>query len=359
MTLKHCIIHHIERAVPGADVNITVREQENNCAGAAYSLFEQCKQSYQRSSQKQYGHFDREQGDNPVPGWLKEQQQGKSPFARISQRMLEQLQQKLEDNDEAFSAHIMMALETVMEQEQLYIFWINHVEASHIDSDLGVAATQYIDTARLHYGARLYVDEWLEQESQKYLSIITSRGNKNLSDAFSHFIGFSTGVDLVQDTSEFLNIIDLYAQSLPEEKTSEHKEKILDYCVEQDKQGFPVVFEDISSQLNEDSPSEFANFVIDKQQSPKTEIYTDRNSLKRYVRYFGRDKNMSISFSADMYGQDIIYDEQAGTLTIKQIPKSLKQQLKGSSDLQSSGLQSSDSQNATDQNSTTPQNVDA
>ena len=41
MTLKHCIIHHIERTVPGADVVTQLREQENNCAGSAYSLFEQ------------------------------------------------------------------------------------------------------------------------------------------------------------------------------------------------------------------------------------------------------------------------------------------------------------------------------
>ena len=330
MALQHCIIHYIERAVPGADVTTTLREQENNCAGPAYSLFEQCKQSYQRSSQKQYGHFDREQADNPLPGWLKDQQQGKSSYARTSQRMMEQLQQKLQDNDEAFSAHIMFALETVMEQPQWYMFWINHVTANHIDSDLEVATTQYIDSAKLQYGARLFIDEWLEQDSQKYLSLLGSRGNKNLSDAFGDFIGFSTGLDLVEDTSEFLGIIDQYTQTLPDEKVSEQKEKIIDYCVEQDKQGFPVVFEEISSQLDESAPTKFASFVTDRQQAPKAEIYTDRGSLKRYMRYFGRDKNMSISFSAEMYGQDIVYDEQAGTLTIKQIPKSLRQQLKGS-----------------------------
>ncbi|MFA7555444.1 MAG: nucleoid-associated protein [Spongiibacteraceae bacterium] len=328
MALKHCIIHHIERSAPGAKVITSLREQDNNSAGAAYSLFEQLKQSFQRSSQKQYGHFDRDRSDNPMPGWIKEQQQGKSSFSRISQRMLEQLQQMLEANDEAFSAHIMFALESVMDQDQLFIFWVNHVDATHIDNNLEVSATQYIDGNKLPYAARLYLDEWLEQDSQKYLSIIASRGNKNLSDAFSGFVGFSTGIDIKEETHEFLNIVDQFTENLPVEQSSEYKGKILDYCIEQDKQGVPVVFEDISSQLNEKEPEQFASFVTTKQQSPKAEIYTDRSSLKRYVRYFGRDKNMSISFSADMFGQDIIYDEAAGTLTIKQLPKSLQQQLK-------------------------------
>ena len=331
MTLKHCIIHQIERPVPGAELTTTVRDTENNSAGPAYSLFEQLKQSYQRSSQKQYGYFDSELSDNPVPGWLQEQQQGKSPFAKTSQRLLQQLQQKLGDNDEAFSAYIMIAVETVMDQQQLYIFWFNHVEAAHIDNTLDIAPSQYIDSHKILYGARLFVEEWLEEDSKKYLSIITRRGNKNLSDAFSAFVGFSTGADLVVETSEFLTIVDEYAESLPEEKTTDYKGKIIDYCVEQDKQGAAVVFEDISTQLNQQQPKEFADFVSSKQESPKAEIYTDRGSLKRYVRYFGRDKNMSISFSADMFGQNIVYDEATGTLTIKEIPKSLKQQLKNSS----------------------------
>ena len=330
MTLKHCILHHIERTIPGAEVTTTLKEQENNTATAIHSLFEQLKQSYQRSSQKQYGHFDTNLSDNPTPQWLKEQQQGKSSFSRISQRMLEHLQTQLDGNDEAFSAHILIALETIMEQEQLYIFWINHVEALHINTELEVASSQYIDSAKLQYGTRIYLDEWLEEESQKYLSLIINRGNKNLSDAFSSFIGFSSGIDLKEDTSEFLNIVDQYVESLPEDKSSDYKGKILDYCVDQDKQGFPVVFEEISNQLNEQAPAEFSSFIAEKQQAPKQEIYTDRSSLKRYIRFFGRDKDMSISFSADMYGQDIVYDEHADTLTIKRIPKSLKQQLKGS-----------------------------
>jgi nucleoid-associated protein len=329
MTLKHCIIHHIERSAPGGDVLTELRDQENNCAGPAYSLFEQLKQSFQRSSQKQYGHFDKDLAENPLPGWLKDQQQGKSPFAKISHRMIEQLQQKLGGCDDAVSAHIMIALETVMDQDQLSIFWINHVEATHIDNAMEVGSAQYIDGNKLQYAARIYIDEWLEEDSQKYLSIISSRGNKNISDAFQGFVGFSTGVDLVEETGEFLTIVDQYAETLPEEKIQDYRGKILDYCVEQDKQGSPVVFEEISEQLNESQPKEFADFISTNQKQPKTEIYTDRNSLKRYVRYFGRDKNMSISFSSNLFGENIIYDEASGTLTIKEIPKSLKQQLKG------------------------------
>lgn len=327
MSLKHCIIHHIERPVPGAEVVTRLRDGENPTTDATFSLFEQLKQSFQRSSLKQYGCFDREQGDNPLPGWLRDQLAEKSSFAAISTRIMEQLQQKMQAHDEAFSAHIMLALETVMDQPQFYIFWITHTDANYIDSDLEVSSARFIDSGKLYYAARLFIEEWLEQETRKYLAIITARGNKNLSDSFADFIGFSAGLDPVEDTGEFLDIVDRYVDSLPEEKTSDIKGKILDYCIEQDKYGAPIVFDDISSQLDDASPEQFASFVTEQQQQPRNEIYTDRGSLKRYVRFFGRDNTMSISFSSDLFGDEVIYDEAKGTLTLMKIPKSLKQQL--------------------------------
>ena len=326
MTLKHCIIHHLERPAPGHDITTTFRDAENNPAGPIYSLFEQLKHSYQRSSQKQYGHFDKEISDNPIPGWIKEQQAGKAAFTTISQQMVSQLCVKLDETDEVFSAHLLIAIETVMDQDQLFLFWINHTEASHIDNDMEVASTAYVDGAKMQYAIKVLLDEWLEEETQKYLSIITGRGNKNLADTFNHFIGFASGVDLAEETNDFLSLVDRYAEDLPEDKIVEQKTKIIDYCVDQDKVGRPVVFEDISEQLDTSEPKRFANFLSEHQETPQAQIYTDRNSLKRYVRYFGRDKNMSISFSADLLGSGIIYDEQTKSLTIHQVPKSLRQQ---------------------------------
>jgi nucleoid-associated protein len=327
MSLTNCIIHHIERPAPGNDVAIATREQENNSVSAAHSLFEQLKQSFQRSSQKQYGHFDRELSDNPLPQWVKEQQSNKASFASISLRMMEHLQQLMGNNDEVFSSHILFALENVLEQDVMYIFWINHIDANHIDASLDVASARFVDPSKLQYAAKIYITEWLEQDSQKYLALLSARGNKTLSDSLIAFVGYANGIDIVEETSEFLGILDQYTESLPEEKTTEYKGRILDYCVEQDKHGRPVVFDEISTQLDESSPKQFSDFVSEKQQTPKAEIYTDRSSLKRYVRYFGRDKDMSISFSADRFGEDIIYDPQSGSLTIKRIPKSLRQQL--------------------------------
>jgi len=327
MSLKHCIIHKIERTQPAGQVSCEIRDIDNPATGSVVSVFEQAKQCYQRSGQKQFGHFDKTKGDNPLSQWLKDQQQGKSDFNSLSKRIAEHLKTSLENTDEPFSMHLMLAIDVVMEQEFFYIFWLEHSEANQITGDMDVLPTAYLNTSRIPFAVKVYLHEWLEEDSLKYLSLLVSRGNKNLSDAFTDFSAFSQGVDLAEQTNEFLDVVDQFADTLPEDKMNEYKAKVINYCVEQDKTGEPVCLQDLSHQVNENAPREFSSFVQEQNPEQHEEFHTDRGSLKRYIRFSGRDNAMSISFSADKFGQDVTFNPQTGELTIKQVPKSLKQQL--------------------------------
>jgi len=79
--------------------------------------------------------------------------------------------------------------------------------------------------------------------------------------------------------------------------------------------------------LNENEPQKFSKFVTENQQEPTEEIYAHRSSLKKYVRFYGREKDLSISFSSDQMEQNIVFSPEDGSLTFKQVPKSLQAQL--------------------------------
>lgn len=328
MSLEHCIIHHLQRPSSGAAIVQTLRDEENPTEGPLASLFEQLRQSFLRSAQKQYGHFDRERSDWPLPGWIRDQHEGRSGFASFSQRATEQLKLLLDPGEDPFDAHLIYARFRSMEQQQLYIFWIEHSEANYINSELQVERSHYINSGKLIYAARLDIDEWLQGDSPKYLALLCARGDKQLSDCFKAFISFSAGVDLQQDTSEFLGLVDAYAQALPEEQQRDYRNKVIDFCLDRDQLGESIVFKELSSQLDDAQPEQFSRFIEQNLSEPRDEIMAHRGSLKRYIRFFGRDNQMSISFSADVFGEAIEFDEQTGVLTIKQVPKSLREQLK-------------------------------
>ena len=327
MSIKHCIIHSIKRTAESGDITLNLRENENTPEGPIVSLFTQLKQSFQRSATRQYGLFDPEQGDNPLPAWLKQLESESMGFTTVTKKLTEHLKSQLEEITEGFSAHILYVVEELLEESQLYIFWVTHSEAQLIDSEMDIDNIEYVDSGKMNYVMKLDFNQWQVENWQQYLSVITSRGSKDIGHAFLQFCGFVSSVNLQQQTDEFLTVVDEYAQTLSADESKQYKNKIVDYCVEQDMQGNPINVKDLSEELNSSNPDHFSDFVSEKMEEPKEEIYTHRNSLKKFVRFYGREKDLSISFSSDMMGENVIYNPETGELTLKEVPKSLKQQL--------------------------------
>lgn len=327
MTIKHCIIHGLSASGEKEEIQLSLRDEENLNEGPIISLFSQLKQSLQRSATRQYGLFDPEQTDNPLPGWLTKFNQQELGFVTVSKKLTEQLKLTMIDNEEPFSAHLLFVVEELMEHQYLYIFWISHSDAQFIDSQLQVENLSYVNGGKLNYVLKLDFSQWAINDWQQYLTFQTSRSSKEITLAFTRFAGFISGVNLQQQTDEFLNIVDQYAQSLDKEESNSTKNTIVDYCVDQDMQGNPINFDSLSQVLNENEPEKFANFVGENQEIPQKEIYAHRNSLKKYVRFYGREKDLSISFSSDRMEDNITFNPETGSLTFKQVPKSLQAQL--------------------------------
>ncbi len=332
MTIKHCIIHAIASTDDNKDVQLHLREEENSHEGPVISLFTQLKQSLQRSATRQYGLFDPDQSDNPLASWLTKYSQDEIGFVSVSKKMTEQIkvvlnEQSSSEENEPFSAHLLYVVEELMDHQYLYLFWINHSDAQYIDSQLDVGNLSFVSGNKLNYVLKLDFSQWAIKDWQQYLTIQTSRSSKELTHAFLKFSGFLSGVNLQQQTDEFLNIVDQYSQSLDREESNQTKNTIVNYCVDQDMQGNPINFDSLSQVLNEQEPEKFSEFVKENQETPQEEIYAHRNSLKKYVRFYGREKDLSISFSSDRIDDNISFDQETGSLTFKQVPKSLQAQL--------------------------------
>jgi nucleoid-associated protein len=139
-------------------------------------------------------------------------------------------------------------------------------------------------------------------------------------------IGFAEDTDRAAKTEEFLEVLDQYAAALPAEKERDYRERVVNYCRDQERTGEPVELKALSRHVDEEAPDALLSFLTERISEP-TPLYTDRTQMKRYTRLYGRDQDLSISFSTMMLGRHITYDENTDTLTIKAIPKSLKSQL--------------------------------
>lgn len=327
MSLENAVLVKIRRTVFAGTIDIQQRNTQNASDGVIYSLFEQARQQLNRSAAKRFGFFDKDGEHQEFSGMISQWQNNAMPFLSLANKACAYLQQQLAETDDPFEAALIIAHENLLGQQYLYCFWLPLVEAIQVGNDLEPFRTQVIETTQMPYALRLHLDAWQAGDSPKYLTMLASRGSKAMADAFKRFANFCEGVDLGEKTREFLQIVDNYSEKLPEEQAKTVKTAVINYCVAQDKIGNPVIIEALSEQLNSSQPKAFAAFVNSQQATPEAEVLTDRASLKRYMRYFGRDHSLSISFSAERFGSDIQYDPHSGNLTINKLPKSLKIQL--------------------------------
>nr|WP_268993845.1 nucleoid-associated protein [Stutzerimonas stutzeri] len=76
--------------------------------------------------------------------------------------------------------------------------------------------------------------------------------------------------------------------------------------------------------------SAFYEHIRNKDYGLSPEIPADKRTINQFRRFTGRAEGLSISFESHLLGSKIEYDERADTLTIRNVPSQLRDQLKRS-----------------------------
>ena len=71
----------------------------------------------------------------------------------------------------------------------------------------------------------------------------------------------------------------------------------------------------------------FVTFTQEQNYGLEDSIPPVRTALKSLTKFSGSGKGVTISFDAELINQRIIWDEAADTLTIKELPPNLRDQL--------------------------------
>jgi nucleoid-associated protein len=310
----------------------------------------------QRAS-KRYGCFNPEvtRVKGLTLNWLNDQQS----FLSWTKKISEQFADMMDNTEMEIDGYLGFATEELADTDKLYIFHLREKSNLCLTSDMQLSESRIIDFSNT--GFVLCIDtSALKKEQEegkrsegKYITFSFGRGDKPVQKLFSDFAGFIDTLDTEQETQEFLEIVEEYASTLSEDQSVETKTKVIEYCVEQDKQGETVEFKTLSGQLDSSAPEKFEQFVALKKRERrevrprsestmnessselahgesviKTELIPDRKSLKNYLRYSGKNKEVTLSFAATALGSDISFDPSENSLTIKNLPSRLLKQLK-------------------------------
>lgn len=331
MALASIISHRIFRTAPGARVETQLRAEAFNSGGKLEELIYELKTNFVRKSGKSYGRFSSETAEFPFSAWLREYREERLGFVTFSQKSVQHLQSELEKTESLFDVHVFFAEENIEAGRYLYLFMLEHMSGLYLDSRIDLDDSRYLDTAGFSLAAKINLSDWDAGDSATYLTLLRGRGDKDVSDAFARLTGFSDKHDIKSDTSDFLKIVDHYSDTLDEQTARVTRTKVVDYCLEQNKAGKPVVIVELSNnlatELKSHEPEHFSRFVETRQPEKKAEFIADSTQIRNYVRISGRNDSLSMSFASECLGKEIVYDADQDVLTIKNIPPALKARL--------------------------------
>ena len=328
MAVSEAIVHHIHKP-EGEAAQLSPRQTLLTLTDSVETLISKLSASFNNRSGKIYGGFEADQQAFPFSSWLDAHLRSEADFVQFTRQSAERLRTELDQQSEAVSGYLMFVRMQVLGSEQLLMLLLSSSPAIVIDEQLELSDSQHLDVGKVQLGCRIDLDQWRGDSAQQYLALVRSRTGKGINEAFRNAIGATEEIDSKQQTQTLLKVFNDYCdtEQLPPKQASEVKQRAYEYCQEQVDQGDRVQLRELSCVIDTTDPDKFYNYVGDQDQGLSGEIPADKRGLKKFVRYSGSMKGLSLSFSESLLGEQLLYDADTDTLTIRGLPPTLRKQL--------------------------------
>jgi len=326
MQITHATAHHLQREAD-SQAKLVLRKDELSIDEQKEVLLVNLKKSFTARLSRQHGSFSTESDSSLLENELLMFLKDEHSISVLSTELMKQLEQQVNNKGIELNSHFLFFEEKSKSQHFFYLFVANQCESLAIDESLDVTSHCYIDTGASLSGVKIDITEWQKKRKYPYLTQVPPKGNVLLSEIMYQLSRFSNCVDKVEATHTFLAGVESFAKHVPEGKVEEYRDKVVSYCIEQEQKDEPINIPGLSKELNGIDCDKFVREMLSHNPKNEEEVMIDRRSLKKYATFSGREKNLAISFSSFQLNDRVIYDEVSDTLSIKGLPKMLRNQL--------------------------------
>jgi len=331
MPIVHVIAHRIAKQSDDSAI-ITLRDTELTTTTQQTTLFESLKSSFNTRISRKHGSFDESVSSAILATEITNFQNKKTDFQSLTAKFTNAFGEKLEQDNGDVNAHFIFSLERTDKQTLFYLFIVNQNEYLTFNNTLDITPSYSIDTGSSFSGLKLNIDDWQQRPKYHYLTLVPPKGNDTLSDALHSLTGFGNKIDRAKSTKYFLAKIDDFSQHIVQEKQTEFKTKVIEYCEAQEAKDEAVHIPTLSQSIEGIDCEKFIREMLPHNPTHEASdiddtLMIDKRSLRQYVKFYGRDKDLSLTFSSKQLDENIFFDEKNETLILKSLPKSLKKQL--------------------------------
>lgn len=324
MPVSHFITHRFRsKAQGGAECASQCVDEKS----IPLDLIDELKGAYLSRLNREYGSFDASADKSPLAEGIDLLLEEQQDFAKMTRNLLNAFEGMLEEQALDIDRFVVCFWETSADIENLYLVFVATKNVFEVAADLSTQTSQCLDFGASLFGIKVDLKEWKQEKNYAYLSLVSPRGGKELTQAFQLLTGFIKGIDKKEDTNTFLKGVEAFAAEVPEDQVTDYRNQVVDYCLEQDQNHQPVDINEMAMSVEGVDGEAFSRFMSDYSPQDTAGLRVDRQSLRRYVRFQGRERDLAISFSSHQLNNRVHYNQDSDTISITGIPKALRKQL--------------------------------
>ena len=326
MPIDALITHHI--ACDGETDALTRLGTELLPADAqAATLVDALKSSFFSRLTREHGCFAAEGEPAPLPRALEAFARDELGFEELTTRLMAQWKALLDQDRPAVDADVICFSEKQADRTVFYLLVAGYKTAFTVSQEQMIESTRYLDLGSSLFGIKVDLHEWLTARHYAYLSFVPPQGNRKLADSFLALTGFTRGLDKADSTEAFLTGVEAFAQQLDQAQRDSYRKQVVDYCAEQEQRDAPIDLGELARSVEGIDQENFSRFMTDYTPDDDSSLLMERRSLRRYVKFTGRERDLAISFSSSQLNSRVHYNPDKDTLSIDGIPRALRAQL--------------------------------
>lgn len=325
MPIDQFIVHRISHQA-GADTQLRFAPRPLPLDDGVQQLADSLKGSFFSRIGRQHGSFESEGEPSPLASGLQAYADKQQDLLQLSSGLLEVLKDRLAGHEQDLDCHVVCFTEKQGDGRMFYLLFAGHKTALAIGEDLAVRETSYLDLGPSLFGIKADLTEWLHKRHYAYLSLLAP-SRAGLAEIVRELMGFEPGLDKADSTETFLAGVEAFAGRLPEERQAAYREQVVGYCTEREQCDAAIDLRELGAAMEGIDGDDFARFMADYTPEDDERLMMDRRSLRRYVKFTGRERDLAISFAASQLNSRVHYNPDRDSLSIDGIPRALREQL--------------------------------
>ncbi|SHF55172.1 nucleoid-associated protein [Marinomonas polaris DSM 16579] len=341
MSISNLIVHEIQKHEGERKAILIARPNENPVDGQAEALSAQVTNLFNRSGMNT-GRFVNPQGSEEgaqLPALLFKNFKNDTfvDFAGFTKDCAAEFLKYLEPVEEAEGGLLWFNHYELHDTHFLYIVMLKRKKGIGLGADLSLSQIEQIEMEKLHMSLRINLTAWQAGDEGRYISFRFGRAPKFESEYFTQFIGCDEPKVAAKETRKLVDLTAAFCQSegFPSKQANEFKKVVSEHCQAKAQDREPLAIKEIASQVESRFSIEQANKFLEIADSDsfkmEKEIFVEKAALKKLTRLSGSSRALTISFDSELLAESIVFNADSGTLTIKDLPKSLLKQLQAMS----------------------------